>query len=121
MKPIVWIGIILSVLIMIFIYINWFYKPTKKESSENFSGESEGVQVAKKLNASGWKMYGNDKCKYCRKQKEELADGFAQINYINCDTNPNECANIGGIPLWKCDDGREMNGFRTLEQLKNEA
>jgi hypothetical protein len=65
-------------------------------------------------------MYGSDKCKFCRKQKEELGDGFSHIEYIDCETNPEKCAELGnvGIPFWKCSDGRTMNGYQTLDQLK---
>jgi hypothetical protein len=122
MKPVVWICVILSILIMIFVYVNWFYKPSKG-TNQPTSTSSETTELAKKLNQNGWTMYGSDKCKFCRKQKDELADGFSQINYVDCETNPSKCSELGnvGIPFWKCSDGRTMNGYQTLSQLNSNA
>jgi hypothetical protein len=117
MKQIVWVCVILAVLIMIFVYLNWFYKPSK---SKPVLTVNSNIEVAKNLKSKGWTMYGSDKCKFCRKQKEELGDGFSHIEYIDCETNPEKCAELGnvGIPFWKCSDGRTMNGYQTLDQLK---
>jgi len=65
-------------------------------------------------------MYGTDWCTHCADQKKMFGDAFSEINFVNCDFNPEECdaAGIQGYPTWKIGDELLGNpGVKTFLEL----
>jgi parallel beta-helix repeat protein len=76
-------------------------------------------ELAKRLTAQGWVMYGTDRCPWCIKQKNDFSDLFKHINYINCNKNAQACrdAGIKTIPTWVSPGGTHHPGYNYLNKL----
>ena len=76
-------------------------------------------EFAQCITDKGIAMYGADSCSYCRAEKAEFKSAFQYINYIECDKEPEKCAeaNIEGTPTWIFPDGTRLVGKQGLERL----
>jgi glutaredoxin len=61
-------------------------------------------------------MYGTATCPYCTKQKALFGEAFAEVDYTDCQENPDACtaAEIQGIPAWIFTDGSMLQGLQDL-------
>jgi hypothetical protein len=61
-------------------------------------------------------IYGTDWCGFTTKQKKAFDDKGIEYDYINCDTNPEQCAGIQGYPVVTNSpaDGQGWEGFKAL-------
>ncbi|MAF80188.1 hypothetical protein CL629_03865 [bacterium] len=76
-------------------------------------------EFAQCITDKGIVMYGTDSCSYCRAEKAEFKSAFQYINYIECDKEPERCAeaNIESTPTWVLADGTKLVGKQGLERL----
>lgn len=84
-----------------------------------YAAETTAGELAHELNNDGWILYGTDQCPWCIKQREEFADAFTDLTYINCQENKSVCidAGIKGIPCWVSPNGTLYPGYYNLTQL----
>ena len=79
----------------------------------------------KTLNLGEWILYVNSKCPFCKKQLQLLnsTGNSSSLSIINCDdpNNPNECANVVGVPMWLNKVTKEQKSgyqdYRSLTQM----
>jgi len=73
---------------------------------------------AKCLKKTGFVMYGNDGCAYCKAQKEMFGSAFSGIQYVNCDFEEKLCADLklGGFPTWIFQNKQSL-GIQNFDQL----
>ena len=60
-------------------------------------------ELADKLTADGWVLYGTDQCPWCVRQKDEFGDAFANVTHIDCNKNEQACRNVS-MYLFSWDD-----------------
>jgi len=82
------------------------------------TGTREYDTFAQCLTEKGAVMYGADWCHNCQNQKDMFGKSFDQIDYIDCDKNPQACnsAGINGYPTWII-DGQRYEGTQSLIKL----
>jgi hypothetical protein len=70
------------------------------------------------LTESGAVMYGADWCSHCQEQKHMFGSSFDEVNYVNCDLQPQNCsaADISGYPTWII-AGNRLVGTQSLDAL----
>jgi len=83
--------------------------------------------LAKYLTSIGAKMYGSETCHACEYQKEQFADAWQFINYVECGPNGSEedlqacdAAEIGAYPTWEFPGKGKVVGAMTLLDLAKE-
>ena len=86
--------------------------------SSNTPGELDSFATC--LTENEVKMFGTDWCQFCQQQKKMFGKSFKQVDYINCDTESEECyANgIRSYPTWKV-DGESYSGVQQLNRLSD--
>ncbi|MBU0760220.1 MAG: hypothetical protein ABII03_00165 [Nanoarchaeota archaeon] len=102
----------------LYIFTNWFSIITGY-----FTGESEQARLAQCLQKQGAELYSSDFCSECEQQKTVFGKSFAQINYIDCGKEKENCPNIQQVPAWFIPNSEEKihYGLKTLNELKNLA
>ncbi len=82
----------------------------------NLNSSIDACELADELTGDGWVMYGTDQCGWCVRQKEEFGDAFANVTYVNCNTNGQACKNVS-MYLFSWDDvtGEDSRLFEYLE------
>lgn len=75
-------------------------------------------QFAQCLTDKGVKMYGADTCPHCQEQKKSFKGSFDKVNYVECNSNPQECqkAEIMAYPTWEI-NGNKTEGRKSLSEL----
>jgi len=71
---------------------------------------------SKCLGERGVKVYSSENSESFQIQKKMFGESFGNIEYINCDINPEECGNILIMPTWII-NGKAYNGAFSLEIL----
>ena len=68
-------------------------------------------------------MYGTDWCKYCTAQKSSFGNAFENVNYVDCDEDPQACALVGvqSYPTWTFADGSQIAGVQELTVLADKT
>ena len=86
--------------------------------------DPEMEAFAQCLNEAGAEYYGSYKCGACQQQNKILGDIKKSINYIECgdgiEESQTELCQLEGIkstPTWRFDNGNEMTGYKTIEDL----
>ncbi|MEA3325561.1 MAG: hypothetical protein U9Q37_10630, partial [Euryarchaeota archaeon] len=59
----------------------------------NLNSSIDARELADKLTADGWVLYGTDQCPWCVRQKDEFGDAFANVTHIDCNKNEQACRN----------------------------
>ena len=79
---------------------------------------SEHDNLAQCLTEKSVTMYGSEWCSHCQNQKKTFESSFEYINFINCNSNKQECmeADIQGYPTWKINN-KNYPGEQSLERL----
>ena len=82
------------------------------------SPAGEVDSFAQCLAEEGAVMYGTDWCGYCKQQKALFGGSFKHVNYVNCDSNKEECdaAGVEGYPTWVI-NGESRGGVQSLGVL----
>lgn len=80
-------------------------------------GESDQVKVGQCLSGMNTKLYFNQECQNCDKQREVLGEGFKFIQIIDCRFPESRCANVDQL-TWQI-NGSIYYGFKDLAELKN--
>ncbi len=64
-------------------------------------------------------MFGRESCPWCKKQKSELGGLMSDVEYVNCENNPEKCSeyNITALPTWFI-YGNKTEGFITKDDYQ---
>jgi len=76
-------------------------------------------ELARELTEDGWVVYGTDECYFCKEQKADFGDAFANLSYVNCIEDRQACidADVRGIPCWVSPGGTPHHGYHNLTRL----
>jgi len=71
------------------------------------------------LTEKGATMYGASWCPHCADQKALFGTSFEKVNYVECTTNEQKCADEGikYLPTWKFADGSTRTGVQQFSDL----
>jgi hypothetical protein len=83
----------------------------------NSNSSIDACELADKLTADGWVLYGTEQCGWCVRQKEEFGDAFANVTHIDCNKNGQACKNVS-MYLFSWDNVTGDNS-RLLEYLED--
>lgn len=99
-KALLTLGAVVVLIIVLYFVANAITTYTGYSIKENVD------EFAKCLSEKGAVMYGTDSCHFCQEQKKLFGDSFEYINYVNCDSNGEECISkgIAGYPTWIIDE-----------------
>jgi len=81
------------------------------------TADEEMEKFATCLKDSGAQFFGTETCPWCTKQKE-LLQYAEDMPYVDCQTSPEQCADVTAYPTWKI-NGESTTGFKSIEQLSN--
>jgi hypothetical protein len=110
-KDVKYILIFMSIMMLIVSYFVYTWI-----NSSNEPGKYDSF--AECLTENGVIVYGTEWCHVCQNQKALFGKSFSYINYKDCDSVKEECADAGveGYPTWQI-DGTNYPGLQSLERL----
>ncbi len=85
-------------------------------ASADFKGPEQSLGQC--LSDAGVTMYGSDRCQNCQDQKMLFDEDFENVDYVNCDFQPEVCREKGitFYPVWS--KGNDiLVGVQSLNQL----
>lgn len=84
------------------------------------SREKGLCNLAQCLNEKNYTLYYSASCPHCKRQLEELYPFQDSIPKIECNSNPEQCYGISGVPVW-LDNERKQRfiGYNTPAILYN--
>jgi hypothetical protein len=77
------------------------------------------TRLANCMTENGTKMYGTARCSHCNDQRALFGDGFANVEYTDCDDDRQSCLDawVRGFPTWINGEWDSFPGTQTLSRL----
>lgn len=72
--------------------------------------------LAQKLGDAGWTLYTRKGCPWCTKQLAEFSS-TAGLPIVECNSNPEKCVGIQGVPAWVNKNGKRSSGYKNKADM----
>lgn len=114
------VGTMMSLAVLSFLFLTGMVSWEGGASNLRMTGNvvSDNLDVpssfARCLTEQGVRVYGSENSESFKAQKSLFGKSFEEIEYINCDTNSEECSQLVTIPTWII-DGSEYHGSFSLD------